>query len=462
MNVVTRGVRNALRSPLRSGAIVLMLAISIGLILCMLVALSGVNTKIEEVKASAGTAITITPAGVSGFDGGGDPLTTDQVDIITNTDNIVSVSSSLSDQLGEDDTNLESALELGSFGQRQQRFDSSSTPSTSTEDSNNTPTNMPSMTSRTTVTGTTDPSSVSTSGGELTLDSGELFDGTSSDNIALIGSDLAEKNSLTVGDTFSAYDQTISVIGIFTTDNAFQDSGIIMPLATIQNLTDQAGAVTSITAVVNSSDNVADTVTSLKSSLGDEADITSQVEQAEASVESLESISSLAMAGVVVAAIAGAAIILLAMIMVARERRREIGVIKAIGGSNIKVIGQFIAEALTLTIIGTVIGFVVGIAASGPITSSLVDNSQSSSSQDSSERTGAPSGQPSGESGGAGQMVRGGFEQMNSNLTAVTSELSPQIFITAIGITLLIAIIGSAVPAWFIARIRPAEVLRTE
>jgi putative ABC transport system permease protein len=71
MNVVSRGMRNAFRSPLRTGAIVLMLAISIGLILSMLVARSSVNNKINEVKATAGTSVTISPAGVMGFAGGG-------------------------------------------------------------------------------------------------------------------------------------------------------------------------------------------------------------------------------------------------------------------------------------------------------------------------------------------------------------------------------------------------------
>jgi ABC-type antimicrobial peptide transport system permease subunit len=63
---------------------------------------------------------------------------------------------------------------------------------------------------------------------------------------------------------------------------------------------------------------------------------------------------------------------------------------------------------------------------------------------------------------GPGGAFRGGINQINTNLTQVTSSITPQIFVSAIGITLLIAVIGSAVPAWLIARVRPAEVLRTE
>jgi putative ABC transport system permease protein len=406
------------------------------------VARSSVNAKIDDVKATAGTSVTIRPAGVMGFAGGGDPLTSAQVASIIATAHVSSTSATLSDQLGTSDTNLTASLELGSFGARQQRFDtttSTTTATTSTTTDTTTPaqdTSRPAPTPRTTVT-------------DLTLASGTTIDGTSSDLVALIGSDLATKNSLTVGSTFTAYGKTITVKGIFKTGNTFQDSGIIMPLATVQTLTDQTGAVTSVVATVDSSDNVDSTVTALKTTLGsDKVDITSQAAQAAASVTSLESIASLALAGVIGATIAGAVIVLLAMVMIVRERRREIGVIKAIGGTNSKVIGQFVTEALTLTIIGAVVGLGLGIAVSGPMTTSLVSSQTSTS-------TAATTGSP-------GEFARGGFNQISQNLTQVTSSLTPQVFASAVGITLLIAIIGSAVPAWFIARVRPAEVLRTE
>ena len=457
MNVLTRGVKNAIRSPLKSGAIVLMFAISIALILSMLVARGSVLSKIEEVKATAGTAVTIQPAGVMGNMGGGDPLTAAQIATITSTANVTSISSTLTDQLGTDDTNLTSSLELGSFGQRQQRFESSDTPSTSTEAE----TSRPAPTPRTSVTGTTDVNSIATDGGDLTITSGEAFDGTSSDNVALVGSDLATKNSLTVGSTFTAYGETITVKGIYTTGNAFQDSGIIMPIATLQALTDQAGAVSSVTAAIDSSDNVASTVTALKSSLGDDADITSEAESAASSVESLQGIANLTTAGVIAAAAAGALIIVLSMFLVVRERRREIGVIKAIGGSNGKVIGQFIIEGLTITIIGALIGLVLGVLVSGPMTTSLV--SSRANSTNTTETTAAgPGGQGGMRMGGPGAAFNQGAAQLTTNLTQVTASLTPQIFAAAVGITLLIALLGSAIPAWLTARIRPAEVLRTE
>lgn len=467
MNVVSRGVKNALRSPIRSGAIVLMLAISIGLVLAMLVARSSVEAKISDVKATSGTEVTISPAGVNGFAGGGNPLTSAEVAQIAATPHIASSMSSLSDQLGTTDTNLTSSLQLGTFGARQQRFESASSSTTTGESGSSgasgvSNTTRPAPAPRISVTGTTNPNSVSTNGGNLTISSGVTIDGSSSSDVALVGSDLATKNSLAVGSTFTAYGQTITVSGIFTSGNTFLDSGIIMPLATVQTLTNQAGAVSSVKATVDSSDNVTSTVSALKTTLGSTADITSEAEQAAASVSSLQSISSLALAGVIGATIAGAVIVLLAMIMIVRERRREIGVIKAIGGTNAKVILQFMTEALTLTIIGAVVGLGLGVLVSGPMTTSLVQSSSSSSATTTTTSTTGSGTRARGTAGDFGAAFRGGVNQIGANLTQVTTAVTPQTFLIAGGLTLLIAIVGSAAPAWFIARVRPAEVLRTE
>ena len=463
MNVLTRGVKNALRSPLRSGAIVLMFAISIALILSMLVARSSVQQKINEVKATAGTNITIRPAGVMGGMGGGDPLTAEQLATIKNTANVSSTTLTLTDQLGTDDTELESSQELGAFGQRQMRFESTQSSGTAGTTDGTTATestDRPVPTPRITVTGTNNVNSVSTDGSDLNITSGKTIDAASDGLVALVGSTLATKNNLEVGDTFTAYGSTVTVSGIYTTDNAFQDSGIIMPLTTLQTLTDQADVVNTVIATVNSSDNVASAVESLKTSLGDDADITSQVEQAATSVESLESISSLALAGVIGAAIAGAAIVLLAMVMVVRERRREIGVMKAIGGTDGKVVGQFTIEGLTLTVIGTIIGMILGILISGPMTTSLV-SSQNNAASTTSQQTGPGGNTGTRPTGGPGGF-QGGVNQINTNITQVSASLTPDVFAAALGLTFLIAIIGSAVPAWLTARVRPAEVLRTE
>lgn len=460
MNVLTRGVRNALRSPLRSISVMVMLAISICLILAMMVARSSVNAKIDEVKASVATKVSISPAGVSGGFGGGDPLTADQLNKIKGTKHVKSTVATLTDQLSTENTSLTPSFELGSIGKRFAGGSTNGSGPTIMFRSADGKESGEAPKPRTVITGTSDASSVIASS---KLTSGSMIDGSSSDNVALVGKTLADKNKLKVGDTFTAYGKTITVKGIYNSDNQFENNGLIMPIATVQNLTSQKGQATAVTVTVDSSDNVSSTVAALKRALGDKADITSQEDQAKDSLAPLESITGLATAGVIGASIAGAVIILLSMIMVVRERRREIGVIKAIGGTNAKVITQFVTEALTLTVIGSILGLALGILTSGPLTKSLV-----SSSDDTSQQGPSLSGGPMSTNRSAGPVMirdgglRGIGNQLGANLKDVTSTLTPVIMLESVGIILLIAIIGSAVPAWAIAQVRPAEVLRTE
>lgn len=448
MNVVTRGIRNATRSPLRSGAIVVMLAISVGLILAMLVARGSVSAKIEEVKASVATKVTINPAGMQGGMGGGDPLTADQIAKIKTTAHVSSIASTLTKQITDsNETSLKASLQPPRMVMM--------TPTGEHSDKQGT---APVI-----ATGTTTPSNTVTSD---KITSGSTIDGTGSDHVALVGKELADKNSLSVGSTFTLYSQTFTVKGIYSTANRFQDGGVIVPLAALQEVSGQTGEVSSVVATIDSSDNVSSTVAALKSALADKADITSQEDQAKSSLAPLESIADLALGGVIAATIAGAVIVLLAMVMVVRERRREIGVIKAIGATNRSVITQFVSEALTLTVIGGIIGLGIGVVASGPMTSSLVSSSQDSPTGSQLQQGGQRLGTTNGASNGPRPVMMGGpaniGTQLQTNLTNITGSVTPQTFATSTVIILLISIIGSAVPAWVIARVRPAEVLRTE
>jgi putative ABC transport system permease protein len=143
------------------------------------------------------------------------------------------------------------------------------------------------------------------------------------------------------------------------------------------------------------------------------------------------------------------------MVMIVRERRREIGVIKAIGATNFKVMFQFMTEAITLTTMALVIGFAIGILAGNPITKLLVNNSTSSNNSQSFNG-----------SGGGPTVIRtanrgflGGFHNSISNIHATVGW---SIIVYGLLAALFIAIVGSAISSLIISKIRPAEVMRVE
>src|SRR5439155_1453743 len=219
-----------------------------------------------------------------------------------------------------------------------------------------------------TVTGTTAPGSTTVSGvNSFKLTAGENIDGSSSDYVALVGKALAKKNNLSVGSTFTAYGQTITVKGIYDTGNTFTNAGVIMPLSALQKLSSQEGDITSAIVTVDNVDHLDATVSALEKKLGNSADVVSDASASADTLSSLDNVKTIATYSLIGALVAGSVIIFLSMLMIVRERRREIGVLKAIGSSNAKISWQFVSEALTLTGMAAVIGVIGGIILSNPV-----------------------------------------------------------------------------------------------
>ena len=457
MNVISRGVRNAFRNWIRSGSIVIILSLSIGLIIAMLAARQAVTDRIETVKSSVGNTVSISPAGVRGFEGGGEALTKKDVKKVAALENVTKVSSSLSDRLTTDDTtNLESGIELGSLGNRRANESNSANQGGESDSSQR---QMPGggnfnpMVSIT-VTGIEDATSQTVWGGSsVTWESGEAFDGESSKKVAVVGKAIAEKNDLKVGDTFEAYDTKLTVVGIYDAGTTFANNGVFVPLATLQNLSDQDDSITSMTATVDSVDNLSSATTAIQKALGDDADVTNNQETTQNAIAPLESVSTIAMFSLIGALVAGSIIILLTMIMIVRERRREIGVMKAIGSSNVGIVSQFVIESVTLTACALVVGLGIGVAASTPVTNVLVSNSSSSSQSQQS-----PGGMGGNMRGGPGGFGRASAQTLQN----ISSSVGVETIAYGLGATLLIAILGSAIPALLISKVKPAEAMRSE
>lgn len=457
MNVFTRGVRNAFRNQIRTFSIVVILGLSVGMALAMLVARQAVTEKIASVKSSVGNTVSVSPAGVRGFEGGGTPLTDTQIAKVASLTHVTSVTKSLQDRLTTSNTNLQSAVDAGSLGRRFAQnngegggFGGGAGGFGGQTDGNSGTT--PTFTPPVTVIGTTDPTNLASTqgGGTFKLTSGKVIDGNSSDNTALIGSSLATKNNLKVGSTFTAYSQTITVAGIFDAGNTFSNNMVVMPLKTVQTTSGQAGDVTSATLNVDSIENVSSVTTAASSALGSAADVTNASQRADEVVAPLQNIQTISLYSLIGAVIAGAAIILLTMIMIVRERRREIGVLKAIGASNLKVMFQFASEAVTFTVLGAVIGILFGTVAGNPITKMLVNNST----------TTATAG-PGAFGGGRGFGARG-FGAVGRGVSNISAHVGLDIILYGLLVAVVIAIVGSALASFFIAKVRPAEVMRTE
>lgn len=457
MKTIRRALRTILRSPLRTGLLVAVLAVSIGLTLIMITVNEAFGARLDEIKGQVGSNITVRPAGSfgGGFigraplgSGDGDSagetnvlsstLAEEDMDRIWSIDHVASVLLRITvPYAGE---GLESAIEVPKGAALQ----------------TNTPQGVfvggpPVM-----ITGIDDPSTLTTLGVEdAEIVTGRTFNGDEAEAaVAVLGEALATKNSLEVGDTFEMNDSTFEVIGLFTSGTQFGDNSIFIPLKTAQSLFDREDEIDEAVVRADSVDNVEGVAGDIRDTLGEDVvDVTTEAgrfESISAPVADAKDSSRVAM---IAALAASAAVILFSVGLVARQRVKEIGIFKAIGASNWHVTAQFGIE----TIVVSVVAALIGALATFPLAQSVADGLVSDPA--------APAG-PVGIAGpGAGAPVRGVAVQVQGAggfLGDVDVAVSPEVFLYALGIAVGLAVLASIVPAWYVGRVKPAEVLRYE
>jgi putative ABC transport system permease protein len=476
MNTITRGFRNAFRNVVRTTSIVVILGISIGLALTMLVARQAVQQKINSVQSSIGNTITIAPAGFSGFSSVNNSLTTTELAKVSSLAHVTNVAESVTDRL----TTIGSTTP--SFGGGGAGGGSSSTSTTNDQTSLTSPVTINTSTTGgrhffvsgggslptnftppVEIDGTNNPTTLDSTA--LKITSGSALSGTSDANDAMVSTSMASKNNLKVGSTFTAYGTTLTVTGIFSISNEAGEGTIIVSLPTEQRLSGQTGDVTSAVATVDSVSNLNSVTTTIKNTLGSSvADVTSSETEATTAIAPLNSIKNISLYSLIGAVIAGSVIILLTMIMIVRERRREIGVIKAIGSSNLRVIFQFMTEAVTLTLMGALIGLIIGVAGSGPVTKLLVNNASTTTTTTTTSAGGAARfGGGGAGGGGGGNFISRQFSTSGAfDIKNVHAVVGWDILLYSLLAAIIIAVVGSAIASGLIAKVRPAEVMRTE
>ena len=338
MKSILRGFRNSYRSKGRAVLVTLLLGLSVGIVITMLQVSRSVSGNIDELKRNVATLVEVRAAGATAMGRGVEPLREDVAEQVLQVPGIRSVEKYLYVRKVDNTKQFSvsviagiepiiSELRVNSHGEV----------------------------------------------GTPRLTKGRGFNSSDENSLsALVGEVYAEQNNLSVGSAFALGDFSLEVIGIFDSGFVFGNNQVFVPLKVAQELAyaeeyiPSLDRISQVFVTVQSVDKVGSVEEALRNELGDTVDILSGQKNVFIASQGLSSIQSSSFIGALLAFVVAGFVVLFTMVLVTRERTREIGLLKALGASNGDVARQFVAESLALALAGGLLGLAI-FAAGAPV-----------------------------------------------------------------------------------------------
>jgi ABC-type antimicrobial peptide transport system permease subunit len=453
MSTIIRGIKDVLRNPLRLLVVVFLLGASLMLVAAMVSLNNSAQQELASVHQQVGTAITInyatndaqntTPASGTTQQGSGTGQNGSGRGGFFGNSNVTPVPNTAV-------TKVQNLPGVASVEESLRRTDTDSTLKTSSIQAPN----GRSFSIPPTVNGiSTNDTHFTLSGGITpTLQSGRSFQASDANAyVAMMSQSLANNNSLSVGSTFTLKGKTFTIIGLYTTDQQFANNSLVIPLAIMQNVFAVNG-VDSITVYAQSYEQVNAVATRIRSALGSEYDVVTQASTYASTINALNTAQNSIRLALIVAIITATLVIIFTVFITVRERTTEIGTLKAIGASHWQVIRQFWGEVLALSVVAAIIAVAL-LATLGPIISQAFNVSTPAATASS-----GPGRFAGGPFGGGRALFASQAANLNVHLSSAT--LNAQALLIIVGLGMGLAVLTSIIPAWYVAHIKPAEVLR--
>jgi putative ABC transport system permease protein len=207
------------------------------------------------------------------------------------------------------------------------------------------------------VTGTSPESNDLFRGSNIKLDEGrEREDGQYE---VVVGKKAADSKGFVVGDTIKIDGKDFEIVGkLEETGKDQMDNGIMTDLSVLQEVSGEKDTIT-LMMIQPSTPEDADRI---EKAINDDFD---QIEAATDKTimksvgDMLSQLSLLTFALGSIAALISGIVIMNVMMMAVRERRREIGTMKAIGATNRQVLASIVFESVSISALGAVVGILL-------------------------------------------------------------------------------------------------------
>lgn len=330
---------------------------------------------------------------------------------------------------------------------------------------------------------------------------GSMIDKESTENVIVISEELADQNDLKVGDTvtfINTNDETITydykIAGIYEIVNDTTSSmpgrmqgnssnQIYTNISVLNQIVEDDGTETSSYSMFNSItsnfyiayedlDKFTEAVREL--GVSDYYNIKTNEDEITAALEPIKSIASFSFTFLIVILVVGGIVLTIINLFNIRERKYEIGVLRAIGMTKIKVTLQLVSEIFMVALIALIVGTTVGTILSQPVSNYMLSNeieSYTTSQNNISENFGGEgfvrpgfNGGPNSSSTNSNSSKPSGNTPTNISADDYVSSLEVHTdFITIIelfGVSLLLTIISGITAVMFVNKYEPNKILQ--
>jgi putative ABC transport system permease protein len=251
---------------------------------------------------------------------------------------------------------------------------------------------------------------------DIVITNGSVY---ANDNEVIIGKSAAKDMNKTLGNTVTISNQTFKIVGIYETGNFMDDRGIVMSMSKLQNLTGNTGEVSLILVKANNGTSASTLSSTIQQKYSNELTTSTSLSGMDRMNNGLEVITSGSWAVSLLAILVGGIIVIVTMMKAVSERTREIGVLRAIGWKQKRILTMIMGESLILSLIAVAVGLIIGIG--------IVE-----------------------------------LLSITNILRGIMPSFSAFLILKGIGVAFLLGIVGGIYPAYRASRLSPTEALRYE
>ena len=304
------------------------------------------------------------------------------------------------------------------------------------------------------------------------------FDG----NYVFINQELADYNEINLNDKITLKDEDgntyeFEVIGIFTDNEEGSTEEMSMFSNSANTIITNANAVISITEsneeinatikptfIIDSYDNVDKLQDEFyEKGLDENFVLQTNEEEATSGISSIENINSFATTFLILTLIIGGIVLLVINMINIRERKYEIGVLRTIGLSKLKLTMQFVSELVIVSVVALILGAGIGAVSSKGVSNSLLEH-EINSSKERTEEIGKNFG---GENMNGGMLEHGNRGEMRGKgmpvveaYDSIDAVVDIKVLLELLGIGIALVLVSSIASMVSIERFSPLTILK--